>query len=54
MIMEYRPDILFLCETRGPSKYADWILSRFYFTNFAIIEARGFAGGCGVFGMLVL
>lgn len=45
LINQHHPDILFLCETRVHSDQGNWILHNFQFTQFAVVETRGFAGG---------
>lgn len=46
---QHHPDILFLCETRIHGRQGIWILNKFHFTKFVVVETRGFADGLWCF-----
>lgn len=45
MVQDYKPNILFLMETRVPSVQAHRLLRKTHYSHIAAVEARGFAGG---------
>lgn len=49
LLAQFKPDVLFLMETRSTSDRAVHILNKTYFTNLYAVEARGSAGGLWCF-----